>query len=54
MLAGAPGTSDSRERLRTRNGLVVAQVALAFVLLVSTELMVRTCVPRRRTRIRRC
>jgi predicted permease len=42
MLAGARGTSDSRERLRTRNGLVVAQVALALVLLVSSGLMIRT------------
>jgi putative ABC transport system permease protein len=41
MLAGR-GTSDSRERLRTRNGLVVAQVALALVLLVSSGLMIRT------------
>ena len=42
MLASARGTSDSRERLRTRNGLVVAQVALALVLLVSSGLMIRT------------
>jgi len=42
MLAGARGASDSRERHRTRNGLVVAQVALALVLLVSSGLMVRT------------
>jgi predicted permease len=44
MLAGARGASDSRERLQTRNGLVVAQVALALVLLVSSGLMVRTFV----------
>ena len=42
MLAGARGASDSRERLRARNGLVVAQVALALVLLVSSGLMIRT------------
>ena len=42
MLAGSRGTSDSRERLRTRNALVVAQVALALVLLVSSGLMIRT------------
>jgi predicted permease len=42
MLAGSRGTSDSRERQRTRNVLVVAQVALALVLLVSSGLMVRT------------
>jgi len=42
MLAGARGASDTRERLRTRNALVVAQVALALVLLVSSGLMIRT------------
>ena len=42
MLAGTRGASDSRERLQTRNGLVVAQVALALVLLVSSGLMIRT------------
>jgi predicted permease len=42
MLVGARGASDSRERLRARNGLVVAQVALALVLLVSSGLMIRT------------
>ena len=42
MLAPTRGSSDSRERLRTRNGLVVAQVALALVLLVSSGLMIRT------------
>ena len=42
MLAGARGASDSRERLHARNGLVVAQVALALVLLVSSGLMIRT------------
>jgi predicted permease len=44
MLAGARGASDGRERQRTRNGLVVAQVALALVLLVSAGLMIRTFV----------
>jgi len=42
MLAGSRGSSDSRERLRTRNVLVVGQVALALVLLVSSGLMIRT------------
>jgi predicted permease len=36
------GTSDGRDRHRTRNVLVVAQVALALVLLVSSGLMIRT------------
>jgi len=44
ILAGSRGSSDSRERLRTRNGLVVAQVALALVLLVSSGLMIRTFI----------
>jgi predicted permease len=47
MLSGARGASDSRERARTRNGLVVAQVALALVLLVSAGLMIRTSVAMR-------
>jgi len=42
MLAGGRGASDGRDRQRTRNGLVVAQVALALVLLVSSGLMIRT------------
>jgi len=42
ILAGARGASVSRERLRVRNGLVVAQVSLALVLLVSSGLMIRT------------
>jgi predicted permease len=42
MLAGTRGASDTRERLQTRNGLVVAQVALALVLLVGSGLMIRT------------
>jgi len=36
------GSSEGRERHRARNGLVVAQVALAAVLLVASGLMVRT------------
>jgi predicted permease len=36
------GSSDGRERHRTRNTLVVAQVALALVLLVASGLMIRT------------
>jgi putative ABC transport system permease protein len=47
MLTGARGASDSRERVRTKNGLVVAQVALALVLLVSAGLMIRTFVAMR-------
>jgi putative ABC transport system permease protein len=42
MLPSTRGTSDSRERLQIRNALVVAQVALALVLLVSSGLMIRT------------
>jgi predicted permease len=42
LLAASRGASDSRARQRTRNGLVVAQVALALVLLVSSGLMLRT------------
>jgi predicted permease len=40
--AGARGMSQSRERLRARNILVVTQVALALVLLISSGLMIRT------------
>ena len=36
------GSSEGRERHRARNGLVVAQVGLAAVLLVASGLMVRT------------
>jgi predicted permease len=36
------GSSDGRERHRTRNVLVVAQVAMALVLLVASGLMIRT------------
>jgi predicted permease len=36
------GASESRERHRTRNTLVVVQVALALVLLVCSGLMIRT------------
>jgi predicted permease len=36
------GSSDGRERHRTRNALVVAQVAMALVLLVASGLMMRT------------
>ena len=39
---GGRNASHSRERHRTRNILVVAQVALALVLLVSAGLMIRT------------
>jgi predicted permease len=40
--SGGRTSSHSRERHRTRNILVVAQVALALVLLVSSGLMIRT------------
>jgi putative ABC transport system permease protein len=36
------GSSDGRERHRTRNTLVVVQVAMALVLLVASGLMIRT------------
>jgi predicted permease len=39
---GGRGSSDGRERHRARNTLVVAQVALALVLLVASGLMIRT------------
>ncbi len=41
---GGRTASDSRERHRVRNTLVVAEIALAMVLLVSASLMVRTFV----------
>jgi putative ABC transport system permease protein len=41
------GSSEGRERHRTRNGLVVAQVAMAVVLLVGSGLMIRTFVAMR-------
>jgi putative ABC transport system permease protein len=41
-LRGARTVSASRERHRARNTLVIAQVALALVLLVSSGLMIRT------------
>ncbi|HZT77468.1 MAG TPA: ABC transporter permease [Vicinamibacterales bacterium] len=40
--AGGRTISDSRERHRARNTLVIAQVALALVLLVGSGLMIRT------------
>jgi predicted permease len=42
MTLGARGSTASRERSATRNGLVVVQVALALVLVVSAALMIRT------------
>ena len=41
------GSSEGRERHRTRNALVVAQVALAVVLLIGSGLMIRTFVAMR-------
>jgi predicted permease len=40
--AGGRTSSDSRERLRARHALVIAQVSLALVLLVAAGLMIRT------------
>ena len=40
--AGGRTSSDSRERVRARHALVVAQVSLALVLLVAAGLMIRT------------
>src|SRR5688572_1818779 len=42
LTAAARGASASRERIATRNTLVVVQVALAVVLVVSAALMIRT------------
>jgi len=42
LYAGGRGATDSRDRHRMRNTLVVGQVALALVLLVSAGLMIRT------------
>ena len=39
---GGRALSESRERHRARNALVIAQVALAFVLLICSGLMIRT------------
>jgi predicted permease len=39
---GGRSASDGRERQRTRNALVVVQVALALILLVGSGLMIRT------------
>jgi predicted permease len=44
IVGGARGASISRDRQRTRNALVVVQVALALVLLVASGLMIRTFV----------
>jgi predicted permease len=41
-MRGTRSATDSRERRRARQGLVVAQVALALVLLVASGLMIRT------------
>src|SRR5262249_11934721 len=39
---GGRSMSESRERQRARSALVIAQVALALVLLISSGLMIRT------------
>ncbi|MFN2446537.1 MAG: ABC transporter permease [Vicinamibacterales bacterium] len=44
---GGRGSSEGRERHRARNSLVVAQIALALVLLVASGLMIRTFVAMR-------
>jgi predicted permease len=46
---GAHGSTGGRSRHRLRNGLVVAQMALALVLLVGSGLMVRSFVALRAT-----
>jgi predicted permease len=43
-IGGARGATAGRERNATRSTLVVAQIALAFVLVVSAVLMIRTFV----------
>ena len=43
-IGGARGSTAGRERNATRSALVVVQVALAFILVVSAVLMVRTFV----------
>jgi putative ABC transport system permease protein len=50
VVAGTRGVSASPERQRTRNALVVVQVALAVVLLISSGLMIRTFQSLRRVR----
>ncbi len=42
MREGGRALSSSRQRHRARNGLVLAQVAMAFVLLICAGLMIRT------------
>jgi predicted permease len=44
---GGRGSSDAPARHRTRNTLVVAEVAMAFVLLITSGLMIRTFVAMR-------
>jgi len=43
-IGGARGATTGRERNATRSALVVAQIALAFILVVSAVLMIRTFV----------
>jgi predicted permease len=46
---GGRSSTGSRERMRARSGLVVAQVAMALVLLVGSGLMVRSFVALKQT-----
>ena len=50
MAAGSRGASAGRQRQRARNTLVVAQVAMALVLLVSAALMIRSFAALRNVR----
>jgi predicted permease len=49
--AGGRGATAGRDRRRMQHGLVVTQVALAFVLLIASSLMARTFVELRRVRL---
>jgi putative ABC transport system permease protein len=47
LVEGGRSVSDGRERHAVRNGLAIAQIALALVLLVASGLMIRTFVAMR-------
>jgi putative ABC transport system permease protein len=51
---GSSGAGDSRSRHRVRNGLVVAEIALAVVLLIGSGLMIRSFLSQldQRTKLR--